>query len=117
MITVPERAGKTVSAAIEDVRASPEESQLTTSIQESIDEVDFNLATEICDSKNNSDIPENNASHTVTENNQIIQKNQHSNDDSLGDFTECNLNDMQPDSDVPVAGDRISVFWPLDNKY
>lgn len=42
MINVAGRARKPVSAAIEDRHAAPIESQFTSSIQESIDELDFN---------------------------------------------------------------------------
>lgn len=72
MITVPRRAGETVSAAKEDARAALDESQFTSSIQESIDELDFNLTTEICHLKNNSEMSENSDSNTSEKNDKTI---------------------------------------------
>lgn len=48
IITVPGRAGKSVSVTTEDALVAPDQSKFMLSIQESIDEFDFNLAKKIC---------------------------------------------------------------------
>lgn len=48
-VIVPGRAGISVCAAMEDVRAALDENELANAIQDSIDQLDFNLAPELDD--------------------------------------------------------------------
>ena len=87
MITVPGRSGKTVSASIEDVRAALDKSQFISSIKESIDKLNFNLATELCHFKNISKISENIDSHISETDDGDMPKTQQTNDETLGDLS------------------------------
>lgn len=40
-----------------------------------------------------------------------------SNEQSFSDFTNCNLNDVQPAKNFPFTDDGISIFWPLYDQY
>ena len=95
-LTIPGRAGKTISAAVEDVRAARVDSDLTAMIQESIDQLDMNLV----DCIDNSEQPQ------TAENADSRNEN-----DQIGDFNGTN------DETLPISGDRISIFWPIDNRY
>lgn len=93
-ITVPGRSGKVISADIENVRAHTE-NELASSIQKSIDQLEFNL----CDTLHQQpDTDESNNQQPTTPNH-----------DPPGDYSGAN--------NIPVAGDRISVYWPLDEQY
>ncbi len=92
-VTVPGKNGRTVSAAVEDVRAALPENDLAKSIQESIDTLDAcvdNAIDDVCTES----IPS-------TKNENQSYDDQFDNDDAI----------------VPVVGDTIDVWWPLDKQF
>lgn len=95
-VTVPGRSGKTVTAAIEDARACSEHS-LANSIQDSIDQLEFNLCDSVLSDNSNKE------THGESEMKKCSEP--------PGDFSGAN---NQP---KPGTGDRISVYWPLDDQY
>ena len=116
-IVVPGRAGKQICAAFEDVRAARSENELAMSIQESIDQLDFNLV----DILSPIEIGEHDEIHH-SENHHIESENSES--EPPGDFTCANSKNTHnssvsdsPNDDLPATGDRISVYWPLENQY
>lgn len=104
-VTVPGRAGKTVTAAVEYARAAPNECDLTNSIQDAIDQLESNL----------SDNLEVNVD-TQLGNEEIVQQAKEdttSSSEPSGDFVGCS----ELKTPLPVTGDRIAVHWPLDHQF
>lgn len=75
IVTVKGRAGRTVTAAIEDFRAAVDESELTLSMRESIDELDFNPAADKCFLINTAKMPKIDTPHHLDVNTNEMQQN------------------------------------------
>lgn len=121
-VTVPSSNGRTMKAAVEDVRlAVSEESfaslvregndRLDNSIEEMLDEIQINCVQERSNSEENSSSEINNDIYEYSDS--MINFESHSN-------KECQHPSNFAESDSPIfpaVGDSIKVFWPLDNQY
>lgn len=101
-ITVHDRAGNIISAAFEDCRAAPNQSELTNAIQESIDELEENLAGQL-------ELHESIIRY-IESTDEVGECEEHP-----GDFDMSS--DNKRTTTPPNTGDLISVYWPLENKY
>ena len=111
-VSVPGRAGKSLSAAVEDVRAATGACELASSIQDSIDQLDFNLV-EMTSGESDSDVIskdseiDNDVNVTVN----VIEDDFDVNNEPPDDFDGSN------NGPLPTIGDRIAIYWPQDDKH
>lgn len=100
-VTVPGKNGRTVNAAVEDVRLAVADNALARMIQESIDELQNALQIEI------DEIPNDQKQGTIG--------NDQAPEDNESDH-EVNASD-DPMSPKPNIGDSVEVYWPQDKTY
>ena len=131
MLSVPGAAGRQISVAFEDARAAHVQSEITDMIQESIDKLDNGIeeilstpdATSYNDQIQNSsqDLStdhlhinnyDDNEYHISSDND---DENSHISDDE--DVSPEPEIVTPPQNDLPSVGDRVEIFWPIDNAF
>ena len=98
-ITVPGRKGRTVKAAVEDVRLAVTEDKFAQKVQESIDTLDRSIdecIDEICSDD---------------------AANGESNDDTQFNTDNDDQSDNEQLTKLPTVGDSIDVYWPEDDLF
>lgn len=107
-VSVPGANGKTVRAAIEDVRPALRNDALAQQIQVSIDEIQDELASLV---ETNTETQDNDSHRSYDRSTEMIRQNEDEDSFSINDepyFTASN---------DPGVGDKIEVFWPLEDAY
>ena len=107
-VTVPGKNGKTVKAAIEDVRLALSENTFASAIQDGIDTLSRSINDTIDHLE--SEIPRRDSTEGSDLNNAIQRKAIDSEENVLED-TEENL------TSLPSIGDSIEIYWPLDDVF
>jgi len=111
-VTVPGARGKTIAAAVEDVRHAVLENDIATAIQDAIDSLDCSLDIAIsgtAPSSNDTEPDDDQDSGTNA-------CNDHDGDAPASGEENFDLSTPSVLS-KPEVGDHIEVYWPLDDKY
>lgn len=96
IVTLPGTSGKKIKAAVEDVRSAIQENTLAQKIQEAIDNVDISLDRAL-DDMNDTSIAD--GKHDIPDTSEITEE--------VGPFI----------SPLPSIGDKLEIYWPLENQY
>ena len=96
-VKVPGSKGRTIEAAVEDVRHAVTDDHLAVAVQDAIDQLAFNLDAVIDEQESDTD---DNANDNGTVSAELEVQN--STDERMTQ---------------PTVGDKVSVFWPEDEKY
>ena len=117
-VTVPGRAGKRSTVAVKDIRMALTENSFEESIQLSLDKLDETIEDEI--SKGSEPGSDDNSPKNVNIDTNTEMQNQDEMIPKLSedaDFSDsCSALEVQ-DSKIPTRGDRVQIFWPLDDTY
>jgi len=101
-VTVPGASGRKIVAAVEDVRPAIEKDSFAIAVQESIDELENSVETELGNLVGIEDSKED----------KNFSEDAESNDDKNMSDDELGLTNSGPS-----VGDKVQVYWPLDNTY
>lgn len=127
-VVVPGRAGKEVKAAFEDVRIAPQLDDLEELIQAAVDVVDETLDDFLlAEGEKGSDGDDGDEHEVVDEENNATDHEEPSADgeDETVDIDDPvvsgddddDISDFSSPQHTPSIGDRIEVYWPLDDKF
>lgn len=103
-VTLPGKNGRTMSAALEDIRLAIEHSPLASAIQESMDTMDNELFHALSETENEPS-------------EQLIDTVPKDLDENIDDNDDISLSMAADSTDNLGIGERVEVFWPDDNQF
>lgn len=116
-ITVPGKKGSKITVAIEDVRKSVKENDLSQLVSDGIDMIDQEISEQVDENANGEDERSTveNSEHQE-DNSEEIDFNHHNMNLSHDDGPEYGSSDNEECS-LPDVCDDISVYWPMDQEF